>query len=84
MSTALLFVGVICSNSSYKVPWVYITAVMILEIVQYSFCKSPMELVMDVPICILYFVVLCYGPFIVSLFTETKTSFCKKVDMPEM
>ena len=38
-----------------KETWVYITAVMVLEIVQYSFCKSPLELVIVVKICIIYF-----------------------------
>ena len=50
-----LFVGVTCSEV-IKVPWVYITAVMILETVQYSFCKSPLELVVVVSISILHFV----------------------------
>ena len=38
----------------YKGPWLYVTAVMILETVQYSFCKSPLELVVVVSICILW------------------------------
>ena len=52
---------------------------MVLEIVQCSFCKSQLELVVVVPICIfavctLYpgFCGLCYGPFTVSSFVGTK------------
>ena len=61
----------------HKGPLVYITAVMVVEIVQYSFYKSPLELVVVVPICILliyclYFVVLHYGPLTVSSFAGTK------------
>ena len=54
---------------------------MALEIVQYSFCKSPLELVVVAPISIclfvnLYFVALHYRPFIVSSFAETSLIFC--------
>ena len=50
---------------------------MVLEIVQYSFHKPLLELVVVVPICILlicclYFVVLHYGLFTVSSFAGTK------------
>ena len=38
---------------------------MILEIVQYSFCKSPLELVVVMPICVLNFV-FC-GPALQAL-----------------
>ena len=46
---------------------------------QYSFCKSPLEIVVVLSICILLyssfvfcFVVLHYGPFIMSSFAGTK------------
>ena len=48
-------------------PWVYITAVMILQIVQYPFCKSPLELVVVVSICILYLYFVFCGPLLWAL-----------------
>ena len=60
MFTALfLFVSMTCSK--YKESLVYITAIMVLEIVQYSFCKSPLELVVGVPTGIL---LICYLHFV--------------------
>ena len=61
----LLFVSMTCSR--YKIPLFYITAIRVLEIVQYSFCKSPLEVVVVMSICILlifplYFVFCCCGP----------------------
>ena len=74
------FVSMTCSM--YKGPLVYITAIMILAIVQYSFCKSPLEVVVVVPICVLLicYLYLCFAflwscimdPFIVSSFAGTK------------
>ena len=72
-----LFVGMTCSG--YKEPLVYITAIRVLEIVQYTFCKSPLEVVVVMSICVLLifclyfaFVVLHYGPFTVLSFAGTK------------
>ena len=72
----VLFVGM--TYSVYKEPLVYITAIRVLEIVQYTFCKSPLEVVVVISICVLLiyclyfdFVVLHYGPFTVLSFAET-------------
>ena len=74
-----LFVSMTCSM--YKGPLVYITVIMVLGIVQYSFCKLSLKVVVVVPICILLichlyfvllFVVLHYGPLTVSLFAWIK------------
>ena len=72
-----LFVGMTCSR--YKGPLVYITAIRVLEIVQYLFCKSPLEVVVVMSICVLLicslyfaFVVLHYMPFTVLSFAGTK------------
>ena len=73
-----LFLGMTCSV--YKEPLVYITTVRVLEIVQYIFCKSPLEVVVVMSICILLLsfvfsvslvVVMHYRPFTVSLFAGT-------------
>ena len=66
-----LFVGMTCSR--YKGPLVYITAIRVLEIEQYSFVKSPLEIVVVVSICILlicclYFVVCFCGPALWALY----------------
>ena len=47
-----LFVGMTCSV--YKEPLVCITAIRVLEIVQYTFCKSPLQVVVAVSIYILF------------------------------
>ena len=52
LTAHFLFVGMTCSV--YKEPLVYITALRVLEIMQYSFCKSPLEIVMAMSICILF------------------------------
>ena len=66
----LFFVwGLTCS--SYKGPLVYITAIRVLEIVQYSFCKSPLKLVVVMSICILlicHFVFCFCGPALWALY----------------
>ena len=47
-----LVVGMTCSV--YKEPLVYIIAIRVLEIVQYTFFKSSLEVVVVMSICILF------------------------------
>ena len=67
--------------ASFKDPWSALQPSGYWKIVQYSFCKSPLEIAMVLSIYILLylpfvfvfcFVVLHYGPLIVSSFAGTK------------
>ena len=70
-TTLFLFVDMTCSR--YKGPLVYITGIIVLEIVQYTFCKSLLELVVVVSICILLIFILCFafcGPALWALYSS--------------